>query len=65
MYNIFNELQHIQFWIKDFKIITFQIEKLEQTLVSISHLPGTVQMDGGGCLQLISCPYISSQISLN
>ena len=43
MYNRYNELQHIQIWIKDFNINNFQIEKLHQTLVSVSHLPGTVQ----------------------
>jgi hypothetical protein len=43
MYNRSNELQHIQIWIKDFNIINFQIEKLQQTSVSRSHLPSTIQ----------------------
>jgi hypothetical protein len=47
MYNRYNELQHIQIWIKDFNIINWKIEKLHQTSVSVSHLPGTVQYMNG------------------
>ena len=32
MYNRYKELQHIQIWIKDFNISSFQIEKLHYTL---------------------------------
>ena len=43
MYNKSSELQHIQIWIKDFNIVNFQIEKLQQTSMSGSHLLGTGQ----------------------